>query len=387
LNPQPTTITTRPFRDARRPARASRPTRARGAAAIGCATWTWLAALGAYLQACSGAYGPPVDPGAAPLDASADDDAGVRDDAGIRKNAPAVLRYDAGIRDAGPDAFFINDEAPPFCGPDGGMSAPPSVGGTPECPDDKNRQGCGCPEIGKKAACWPGKRRNRNHGICMDGVTTCRGTAEFPPAWGPCEGYVLPVEGAVQGPEACRCFSRGNWMLSNLVPCIHGDGNDTYIYSSHPDPQRGFACDPISTLPPPTPSADWSPSTLNVDCAGHFELCYTMKAGNVGDPRPSDCTVMRSCVDVWYEHAGKSQKLPNLPGWSAKDRACAKRFVETGGYGEMSVLGKSAECDPVNDGHGEPYVFLRTAYCPANCVDTPDADSCKACSTSGTGSF
>jgi hypothetical protein len=198
-------------------------------------------------------------------------------------------------------------------------------------------------------------------------------------------GYVLPKDGATQGADACRCFSNGQWALSNLVPCINSDG--PYIYSSHPDAEHGFACDAVSVTPPPAPAAAWTKSTLNAECAGQFQLCYAIKAGKAGDPKPADCTVIRTCIDVWYAQGGKTQSLPDLPGWTASDLACAKRFVDGGGYGEMSVKGKSAECDPVDDGKGAAFVFRRTSYCAADCGDHPDADGCKDCAVMGSGSF
>ena len=331
-------------------------------------------------QACSGDFGPPV-----PSDAgkSMRRDASARDDEDAGAQNPIV---DASVKQA-PDAFFINDPAPPICGPDGGMSDPPKVEGPADCPADKNREGCTCSRAGMQAACWPGRRQNRNHGICHDGKTTCQANVEFGSAWGPCEGYVLPKEGAMQGADACRCFSSGKWAIDNLVPCINGDPSGPYIYSSHADADHGFACDPVSMIPPPAPSAAWSKSTLNVECAGQFKLCYTIRAGKASDPKSDDCKVMQSCVDVWYEKAGQTQTLPDLAGWASKDNACVKRFVESGGYGEMSVQGRSAECDPVDDGHGQAYVFRRTSYCGTECGEKPDSDGCRDCSVSGAGNF
>ena len=336
------------------------------------------------LAACSGAYGPPIPDGKG---SGKKVDGGADDDAGVNQN-PTVRILDAGkLRDAAADAFFINDPPPPFCGPDGGMSPAPKIEGTEECPADKNREGCTCPMPGKEAACWPGKRVNRQHGRCKDGKTTCRASAEFGSSWGACEGYVLPVEGTQEGPNACRCFSNGKWMLSNLVPCIHEDDSGTYIYSSRMDSDNGFTCDAVSDVPPPAPDEAWSKSNLKVDCAGQFKLCYTIKAGKASDPKADDCTVMRSCIDVWYERAEQTQDLPDLPGWSATDKACSERFTKSGGYGEMTVLGKSVECEPVDDGKGKAYVFARTSYCGRDCADSPNSDACKACSVSGMGSF
>jgi len=341
-----------------------------------------LLALG--LAACSGAFGPAIPDGKGsgkPTDAGTDQDSGQ-----VQNAATKIL--DAGkIRDAASDAFFINDPPPPYCGPDGGTTAPPKIGGTDECPADKNREGCMCSTSGMLASCWPGKRVNRQHGICKDGKTTCRTTPEFGQAWGACEGYVLPVQNAMQGPEACRCFSNGKWTLKNLVPCIHEDESGTYIYSSRMDADTGYQCNAISDVPPPVPDEPWTESTLKVDCAGQFKLCYTIKAGKASEPKSDDCVVMKSCVDVWYDKAEAVQELTDLPGWRAADKACSQRFVKSGGYGEMSVQGKSVECEPVDDGKGQAYVFARTAYCGRDCVDTPDAEGCKGCSVSGMGDF
>ena len=305
-------------------------------------------------------------------------------------NPTSIVARDAGTpKDASPslDAFFINDPAPPVCGPDGSMSEPKSVGGTPDCPNDKNREGCACEKPGEQAACWPGKRVNRGKGSCKDGVTTCERNTEFGPAWGPCKGYVLPDPDASQGADACRCFSNGTWALNNLVPCVFESGDKLFLYSSHADAAKGYVCNPVSMSPPAKPPEPWNSSTLTGDCAGQFKLCYTMKAGAVGNPKPSDCVIMKSCVDIWYEKPGQELKLPNLPGWTSTDSACSKKFIEQGGYGEMTVLGKSVECDAVDDGHGQPYVFKRTSYCLPSCVSTPDKPECKGCSTGGSGQF
>jgi hypothetical protein len=86
---------------------------------------------------------------------------------------PPDLRFD-------PDAFWADDPPIMSCVSDGGMLPPPPIpGGTPECPDDKNRQGCPCTTVGEQRACWPGLRQNRNLGICRDGVTTCMRVGEL----------------------------------------------------------------------------------------------------------------------------------------------------------------------------------------------------------------
>src|SRR5688572_14940002 len=74
---------------------------------------------------------------------------------GVAQGPPADLGYD-------PNAFFQTDPPPKMCNLDGtSFPQPEPPGGTPECPDDKNRAGCRCPEAGMQAPCWPGLRANR----------------------------------------------------------------------------------------------------------------------------------------------------------------------------------------------------------------------------------
>jgi hypothetical protein len=341
---------------------------------------------------CSGcAHKPSWKAASATKDAGRDASAPITD----ADNPASIVASDAGanaIKDAEPadaaDAFFINDPAPPMCGENGAMLDAQVIEGTADCPDDKNREGCACDKPGDQASCWPGKRVNRDHGICKDGMTKCISSGEFGAHWGPCQGYVLPIDGALQGAAACRCFSKGEWALNNLVPCVYQDdkSSDVEVYSSSPS-ATGYECMPVTAMPEPAPAATWNSSTLTVDCAGQYKLCYTMKAGLIATPKASDCVLMQECVDIWYAEPGKAVPLPDLPGWSASDLACSQRFVQLGGYGEMSVIGKSSECDAVDDGKGQPYVFKRTSYCPPSCAATPGRAECVGCSTGGSGQF
>ncbi|MDH5676527.1 MAG: hypothetical protein OEZ06_30690 [Myxococcales bacterium] len=335
--------------------------------------------LGLLGAACAGEVGGPIPEG----DGGIDTGTGSFDGGQFQNANPDQPTFDAA---PAADAFFIADDPPPYCGPDGVMEVGADPGGTLECPADKNRQGCRCETEGEVAACWPGKRINRNQGICEDGMTLCKNDPEFGLTWGPCEGYVLPVEGAESGPSSCRCFSSGTWALTNLSPCIFR-GTNTYLYSSKLDGTGGIDCGSNISEPPDVPTGNWSESTLKVDCAGQFELCFTIKAGDVENPQPDDCEIMQECVDVWYPEPGEVVELPALPSWSSPNSQCADEFDRSGGYGEMSVQGKSIQCDEVDDGSGNPYVFNRTNYCPPSCQDTPNAPACVDCKTGGSGSF
>lgn len=293
--------------------------------------------------------------------------------------------------DGGPgpnrDAFFADDPPPKFCGPAGSQQpAPP--GGTLDCPDDKNREGCPCATEGATAACWPGKRANRSRGICKDGTATCVRYDEMHLSWGPCEGYVLPKPDATMGPEACGCFSAGKWHIANLAPCVLTYPNgDVWAVSTFVE--GGAAkCPTVSAdKPPEKPAQDWSTSQLTVDCAGQFKLCYTIKAGRKETASPTDCVVASTCTEAWYEKDGVPQELAPLPSWVATDTSCARRFKEEGGYGEMSVLGLSVQCQAVDDGKGGPLIFNRLPYCPMVCSTSPSLSFCKDCGYDGDGSF
>ncbi len=361
--------------------------------------WTWLPALALVLLALVGCGADGSNTGSP-----------VHGDGGVPMGEGGVVTPgsdgsvspwtgDAGALTDGhspfdPDAFWANDPPPQWCGPDGGWTPPPPPGGTPDCPDDKNRQGCPCTALGQQAACWPGLRENRNLGQCKDGVTTCIQNDEFGPLWGPCVGYVLPDPTATKGKAACKCFSAGQWKVDNLSPCFvtysGGAGAGTYGVSTFMDGAGQAKCPTnLGTAPPPAPEPGkpWSTNTLQVDCAGHFKLCFTIKAGNFSAPAATDCVLATVCTEAEYPTANQITPFPDLPSWTSGDTACAAQFVATGGYGEMTVVGKSVRCDAVDDGAGNAYVFNRVQYCKQECMTNPSAPGCEGCMQGGSGNF
>lgn len=333
-----------------------------------------------------------------------DVDTGSRVDAGARRDAVVppmdvgffsidVPPLDRPVRDVqpNPDAFFANNPPPRYCGPDGGDGGPsPTVpGGTPECPDDLLREGCPCFTMGETRPCWPGLRANRGRGICQDGMTTCRPYDEISGRWGPCEGYVLPDPAARLGPRACQCFSEGRWQIDNLSPCFVQQGPNIFAVSTYLDARGQAQCPTLApgAMPAPQPGTVFSTNHLTVDCTGQFELCFTIRAGDVANPRATDCVLTRTCTSAWYGTAGARQTLPPLPAWTAMDSTCVRRFYDNGGYGEMSVVGLSSECQRIDDGTMQPYVFVRAGYCPLRCNMTPTAPECQACRNGGDGNF
>ena len=179
-------------------------------------------------------------------------------------------------------------------------------GGTPECPDDKNRQGCACPKLGDTAACWPGLRKNRGLGICRDGVTTCVPNGEIGSVWGPCEGYILPIPGTTTGKEACNCFRRGAGRWTMSCPCFYtaSDGKHMGAASAVLNGTTP-TCEKMMDGKLMVPSKPWSPNKLTVDCVGHFRLCYTIKAGDVKTRCPPTA--------LWHRCAPKATIRPPAP--------------------------------------------------------------------------
>lgn len=284
-----------------------------------------------------------------------------------------------------PDAFFAADPPPMFC-PLNGMSMMPMLpGGTPDCPDDKNRQGCPCPTQGMTAACWPGLRVNRNLGMCKDGMTTCmaKDAEGGSLGWGPCMGYVLPAPGATAGAAACECFSKGTWSLANVSPCFIGSTDMSGGAISTVVGADGKAACPMDVTT--APSSPWTTDTVNVDCAGNFNLCFTLKAGDGAHPMPTDCTITQICTMATdYPTANMTQAFPPLASWLADSPAaqqCAQQFTDTGGYGEMSVTGTTVDCTMLDK------VFNRVTYCPLACNMPNPPAMCSSCRQDGSGQF
>ncbi len=321
---------------------------------------------------------------------------------------------DGSFNQGKPDAgdLYANDPPPKWCGPTD-QPAPPQPGGTIECPDDKNKPGCGCTTAGETAPCWTGLRANRNLGDCKDGVATCVQLNETRKGWSECVGEVLPVQGA-KGAAACRCFSMGEWKLANLAPCFLEQCTTLEDDPDRPGKQR---CVPAtvtyrsatsSTLegntikcpavanPQPVPAGTWTSDTIKADCAGEFELCYELKAGDAKNPQPGDCSLAKVCLPkTLYKEAGVEQAFPDLGTWaiggavgSAAD-TCIQKWNANGGYGEMSVKGLSVRCDAIDDGAGNSLVFNRIQYCPAKCRGgaNPTDPQCVACANGGAGTF
>lgn len=336
---------------------------------------------GSSLDAARRTDGGGVLDAASPMDIGAPDvgfDAGASVDSAVAD----VLSF--------PDAFFVYDPPATFCGPDG-VEGPALPGGTVDCPDDKNREGCPCDEPGTTAACWPGLRVDRGLGLCQDGTTTCIADGELGGRWGSCEGYAPAAEAPSDRTSACDCFSGGQWLIDNISPCLVNYGSGvSYAVSTFQDDGGNAECPrSLSPSPPPAPEPGTSFSTnhLTVDCAGQFRLCFTLKAGSTATPSADDCVLAQSCTEAWYDTPGVAMDLPHLPSWSSADSGCATTFVEAGGYAELSVRGLSAQCETIDDGADAAYVFHRISYCPQSCNENPSAPGCGDCAFGASGVF
>lgn len=290
------------------------------------------------------------------------------------------------------DDLYKNDPPSSYACAPTGQPTPPPVTGTESCPDDKNKPGCACQNVGEEKPCWTGLRKNRNLGVCKDGVAKCLKQSELLNVWGQCEGQTLPTPGAT-GAEACGCFSEGTWTIRNTSPCLYyGDQGNASTYRAWSTiGDDGSGC----TNPMAPNTQNWSTSTLKVDCEGTFTLCFRIRAGNFKEPKESDCVLGTVCVnDVLYPTKNQVLELPPLPAWRGTDSACAYKWETTDpntspGYGEMLVKGETYACDEVGGPNNSERVFNRVEYCPLICRDpaNKDLEPCRTCQLSGQGTF
>ncbi len=254
-----------------------------------------------------------------------------------------------------PSDAGISDVGSAYCGPDGGMSSMMA-----SCTSGAVVPGCPCPSSGMTGTCQNGR------------MTTCS-ASEFP-TWGACTG---------------SCFSSGLWHIDNTSPCLlSGSGSMVWAFSSWTASGMETCGGPYSGAPT-LPTHDWSDNQLQVDCQGTFTLCYTIKAGDSMNPMASDCTVAQVCTTAYYADANAMQTLPPLGPWLSSDSACASSFLHNGGYGEMSVVGVTEDCQNIG-AMDHPYVFNRFPYCPSCCGDAAGCGSsfdCTTCSMGGSGGF
>ena len=113
-----------------------------------------------------------------------------------------------------------------------------------------------------------------------------------------------------------------------------------------------------------------------------------IKAGDAEAPAATDCIVGQSCTTAYYAEPNVAQDLPPLGPWLSTDPACARQFAATGGYGEMTVVGVTLDCQQIG-APNHPYVFSRAPYCPLCCSDgsCTDGFDCAACTSGGSGGF
>jgi hypothetical protein len=195
--------------------------------------------------------------------------------------------------------------------------------------------------------------------------------------------------GGVSGDAGCTvdaapsgCFSHGSWEISNLSPCffsVSADANTSGAVSTIESGSE-VSCPSDLTMAPTQP---WSTDTLTTDCAGHYRLCYTLKAGSGSNPQPTDCIVAQSCAEGDYTTANQPQTWGDLPGWisTGTQMACAMTFNDSGGYGEKSVTGTPTGCSAITKTIGT------VTYCPPSCNQPNPPSSCSGCVSGATVGF
>jgi hypothetical protein len=173
------------------------------------------------------------------------------------------------------------------------------------------------------------------------------------------------------------CFSNGTWKIDNLEPCffsVSGEAgvSEGAISTIADGAQVGCPAD-FTTAP----TAPWSTDTLTTDCAGHYTLCYTLKAGSASNPQPNDCIVAQACAEGDYAMANQPQTWPDLPGWisTAAQMACATSFTTSGGYGRKSVTGTPTGCSSITK------TLSTVNYCPLSCNQPNPPASCAGCAS------
>lgn len=192
-----------------------------------------------------------------------------------------------------------------------------------------------------------------------------------------------PLDGSVDNAKvACEL----DWQVDSVVPCIAAPtlSEPPLIYSSHVNAEGLPSCDPYVGFPQPVPEDAWSSQRLIAETAGTAELCISIKQGKADAPTASDCALFTHCEQVSYPEAGTSLDLPDLPGWSAQDEACARAYYDNGGYVELKVTSSELGC-----GEGGEQVS-RVQMCPNDCKKGDTRDKCDPCKfqvTNVTGSF
>lgn len=267
--------------------------------------------------------------------------------------------FDAGPpHDGGHHTVEPPDAGTAYCGPDGGGGSM-----TPGACTGEPVPGCPCETLGATDTCMNGR------------TITCTGSSEFP-TWSACTG---------------SCFSSGTWHLDNLTPCFVTDPSSgtVYAFSSWMDGTILSCGGPYTTdMLPTTPTEVWSADQLQVDCQGSFTLCYTIRA-NGSTPSDSECTLAQVCTSGYYADPNVMQTLDPLGPWLSSDSDCAQQFLDNGGYGEMSVVGVTIDCQNIG-GTDSPFVFNHIPYCPPCCGDSAGCSNgfdCSTCSNGGSGSF
>jgi hypothetical protein len=176
---------------------------------------------------------------------------------------------------------------------------------------------------------------------------------------------------------ACGCLAHGDWNVANISPCFFMNGTAATVSGAISTVYDGqTAMCPLDDTA--APQAPWSTDTFETDCAGHYRLCFSLRAGDATNPKPTDCLVAVSCAESDYATSDVTQAWPPLPSWitTGAETTCAQTMAATGGYGIMTATGTPTGCGAVTK------AFAIFTYCPLTCI--PPACTCQSM---GTGVF
>jgi hypothetical protein len=172
------------------------------------------------------------------------------------------------------------------------------------------------------------------------------------------------------GDAACGCLAHGDWNIDNLSPCFVMNGATSMVSGAISTVYQGqTAMCPIDDTA--APQAPWSTDTFETDCAGHYRLCFSLRAGDAMNPKPTDCLVAVSCAESDYATPDVTQAWPPLPSWitTGAETTCAQNMAATGGYGIMTATGTPTGCGAVTK------AIAIFSYCPLSCL--PPACTCQ----------
>ena len=178
-----------------------------------------------------------------------------------------------------------------------------------------------------------------------------------------------------QDPSTCSCPL--SIQVDNLAICAAQSTLTAppRVYSSAQTAGQATCEDDDGKFPHRVPTAPWSKVRISSPCNGKGKMCFSLRHGTADQPKESDCVLAQECVEFDYETSdGGTFEIPEMPGWTVTDQACAFKYEREGGYIEFHAEEAEVGCNSGLEGS------LRTQTCPVHCAQQPDGPGCDACS-------